>query len=65
MKIKVLSSAIEDLYEGRKFYEKQREGFGEYFLIRYFQTLILLLFMLAFTQRSLAITECYPKDFPM
>jgi plasmid stabilization system protein ParE len=31
MKIKVLSSAIEDLYEGRKFYEKQREGLGEYF----------------------------------
>ncbi|MFW6011263.1 MAG: type II toxin-antitoxin system RelE/ParE family toxin [Desulfosalsimonas sp.] len=31
MKIKVLSSAIKDLYEGRKFYEKQREGLGEYF----------------------------------
>jgi plasmid stabilization system protein ParE len=31
MKIKVLSSAIEDLYEGRLFYEKQGEGLGEYF----------------------------------
>ena len=31
MKIKVLPSAIEDLYEGRKFYEKQRGGLGEYF----------------------------------
>jgi len=31
MKIKVLTSAIEDLYEGRKFYEKQRGGLGEYF----------------------------------
>ena len=31
MKIKVLSSALEDLYEGRLFYEKQGEGLGEYF----------------------------------
>ena len=31
MKIKVLSSAIEDLYEGRFFYEKQGEGLGEFF----------------------------------
>ena len=31
MKIKVLSSTIEDLYEGRLFYEKQGEGLGEYF----------------------------------
>ena len=31
MKIKVLSSAIEDLYEGRLFYEKQGQGLGEYF----------------------------------
>ena len=31
MKIKILSSAIEDLYEGRLFYEKQGEGLGEYF----------------------------------
>jgi len=31
MKIKVLFSAIEDLYEGRLFYEKQGEGLGEYF----------------------------------
>ena len=31
MKIKVLSSAIEDLYKGRLIYEKQGEGLGEYF----------------------------------
>ncbi len=31
MKIKILSSALEDLYEGRLFYEKQGEGLGEYF----------------------------------
>jgi len=31
MKIKILSSAITDLSEGRLFYEKQGEGLGEYF----------------------------------
>jgi len=31
MRIKLLSSAIEDLYEGRLFYERQGEGLGEYF----------------------------------
>jgi len=30
MRIRLLSSAIEDLYEGRLFYEKQGEGLGEY-----------------------------------
>ena len=31
MKIRLLSAAMEDLYEGRLFYEKQGEGLGEYF----------------------------------
>ncbi len=31
MRIKLLSSAMEDLYEGRLFYERQGEGLGEYF----------------------------------
>lgn len=31
MKIRLLSSALDDLYEGRLFYEKQGEGLGEYF----------------------------------
>jgi len=31
MKIKILPSAIEDLYIGRLFYEKQGDGLGEYF----------------------------------
>ena len=29
--LKLLSSAIEDLYAGRVFYERQGEGLGEYF----------------------------------
>lgn len=32
MKIKILSTALEDLSEGRLFYDKQGKGLGEYFL---------------------------------
>ncbi len=32
MKIKILSSASQDLIDGYRFYEKQSEGVGEYFL---------------------------------
>ncbi len=31
MRIKLLSSALEDLYESRLFYDKQGEGLGDYF----------------------------------
>ncbi len=31
MRIKILSSAVEDLYEARLFYEAQGEGVGDYF----------------------------------
>ena len=32
MKIRILSSALEDLREGYEFYEKQAEGVGPYFM---------------------------------
>lgn len=31
MKIKILASAVTDLENGRKFYEQQGEGLGDYF----------------------------------
>ena len=31
MRIKILSSALDDLHAGRLFYEPQGEGLGEYF----------------------------------
>lgn len=31
MKIRILASALEDLYTWREFYDKQMEGMGEYF----------------------------------
>ncbi|MEN6489294.1 MAG: hypothetical protein ABFD66_10530 [Smithella sp.] len=32
MKIKILTSASQDLIDGYRFYEKQSEGLGSYFL---------------------------------
>ena len=32
MKLKILPSAINDLYSGRVFYDQQEEGLGDYFL---------------------------------
>lgn len=32
MRVRILQSASEDLIEGRRFYERQAEGLGEYFL---------------------------------
>jgi hypothetical protein len=34
MKIRILGSASRDLIEGYRFYERQAEGVGSYFLIR-------------------------------
>jgi len=32
MKIRILSSAVDDLLDGQTFYERQGEGLGDYFL---------------------------------
>jgi plasmid stabilization system protein ParE len=32
MRVKILRSAVEDLHDGRAFYERQGEGLGAYFL---------------------------------
>lgn len=32
MRIKILPSALEDLAEGRRFYERQNPGVGDYFM---------------------------------
>jgi len=43
MKLKILSSAIEDVAEGRLFYHKQGEGLGEYFFDPLFSDIDFLL----------------------
>jgi hypothetical protein len=58
MKIRLLSSAVEDLYEGRLFYEKQGEGLGEYFFDSLFSDIDSLTLHAASIRRSSAITGC-------
>ncbi|MFZ4441046.1 MAG: hypothetical protein ACOYOS_21755 [Syntrophales bacterium] len=40
MKIRLLSSALDDLSEGRLFYEKQGEGLGDYFFDSLFSDIV-------------------------
>ena len=63
MRIKLLSSAQDDLYEGRLFYEKQGEGVCEYFFDSLFSDIDSLHCTVESTQRFSAIIACCPKDF--
>jgi hypothetical protein len=38
MKVRLLTSALNDLAQGREFYERQGEGVGSYFLIPFSRT---------------------------
>ncbi len=62
MKIKVLSSAIEDLYKGRLFYEKQGEGLGEYFFDSLFSEIDSLVLYGGVHIKVFTIA-CCPRDF--
>ncbi len=63
MKVKLLSTALEDLYEARLFYERQGEGLGEYFFDSLFSDIDSLILMLGVTRKYLVIIECWPKGF--
>jgi hypothetical protein len=63
MKIKVLSSAIEDLYEGRLFYEKQGEGLGDYFFDSLFSDIDSLVLYGGIHIKVFVTIVCCPRDF--
>ena len=64
MKIKVLPSAIEDLYEGRKFYEKQRGGLGEYFFDSLFSDVDSLTLYAGIHEKVFGYHRMLSKRFP-
>ena len=64
MKIKILSSAIEDLYEGRLFYEKQGEGLGEYFFDSLFSDIDSLLLYAGIHITFFGYYRLLSKKFP-
>ena len=64
MKIKILSSAVEDLHAGRVFYEKQTEGLGEYFFDSIFSDIDSLVLYAGIHQKVFDYYRLLSKRFP-
>ncbi len=64
MKIKILYSALNDLYEGRLFYEKQGEGLGAYFFDSLFSDIDSLVLYGGIHQKIFAYYRLLSKRFP-
>lgn len=64
MRIKILSSAIEDLHAGRLFYEKQGEGLGEYFFDSLFSDIDSLLLYAGIHLKVFGYHRFLSKRFP-
>ncbi len=64
MRIKILSSAIEDLHRGRQFYQKQGEGLGEYFFDTLFSDIDSLALFGGIHQKVFGYHRLLSKRFP-
>jgi plasmid stabilization system protein ParE len=64
MKIKILSTAIEDLYKGRLFYEKQGSGLGEYFFDSLFSDIDSLVLYAGIHPKVFGYHRLLSKRFP-
>ena len=64
MRIRLLTTALEDLYEARLFYEKQGEGLGEYFFDSLFSDIDSLLLYAGIHQKVFGYHRMLAKRFP-
>ncbi len=64
MRIKLLSTALEDLYEARLFYERQGEGLGEYFFDSLFSDIDSLILYAGIHQKNFDYYRMLAKRFP-
>lgn len=64
MKIKLLSSALEDLHNGRLFYDKQGDGLGEYFFDSLFSDIDSLILYAGIHQKVFGYHRMLAKRFP-
>ncbi len=64
MRIKLLSSAFEDLCEGRLFYEKQGEGLGDYFFDSLFSDIDSLILYEGIHPKVFGYYRMLAKRFP-
>jgi plasmid stabilization system protein ParE len=64
MRIKILSSAVDDLHASRLFYEKQGAGLGEYFFDSLFSDIDSLLLYAGIHQKVFGYHRLLSKRFP-
>ncbi|MFH2123993.1 MAG: type II toxin-antitoxin system RelE/ParE family toxin [Pseudomonadota bacterium] len=64
MKVKLLSTTLEDLYEARLFYERQGEGLGEYFFDSLFSDIDSLILYAGIHQKIFGYYRMLAKRFP-
>lgn len=64
MKIKILTSALDDLAEGRLFYEKQGQGLGDYFFDSLFSDIDSLTLYAGIHQQFFGYWRLLSKRFP-
>jgi plasmid stabilization system protein ParE len=64
MRIRILDSAIEDLDRGRRFYERQRGGLGDYFLDSLFSEIDSLVLFAGIHRKILGYHRLIAKRFP-
>jgi len=64
MRIKILSSAVEDLHCGRLFYEDQGEGLGEYFFDSLFSDIDSLVLYAGIHPKVFGYHRLLSKRFP-
>nr|VFJ49596.1 MAG: hypothetical protein BECKFW1821A_GA0114235_102341 [Candidatus Kentron sp. FW]VFJ56582.1 MAG: hypothetical protein BECKFW1821B_GA0114236_102837 [Candidatus Kentron sp. FW]VFJ69779.1 MAG: hypothetical protein BECKFW1821C_GA0114237_10202 [Candidatus Kentron sp. FW] len=64
MRIKILSSAAEDLHAGRLFYEDQGEGLGEYFFDSVFSDIDSLVLYAGIHPKTFGYHRLLAKRFP-
>jgi plasmid stabilization system protein ParE len=64
MRIKILSSAVEDLHTGRLFYEKQAEGVGDYFFDALFSDIDSLILFAGIHRKVYGFYRLLSRRFP-
>jgi plasmid stabilization system protein ParE len=64
MRIKILASAMDDLYAGRLFYENQGVGFGAYFFDSLFSDIDSLVLYAGIHQKVFGYHRLLSKRFP-
>ena len=64
MRIRVLSSAVDDLHAGRLFYERLGEGVGEYFFDSLFSDIDSLALYAGIHQKAFGYHRLLSKRFP-